>query len=239
MAHDNGASGVEFVGDTNDDAPDEELPEPPHRQRNNPRWALAGGAVLLVGAALIARAVSHGNELGNPSPSPSSSAAIASPTAGASVNGEPIVAPESNRPILDPRRIPFAAPLCQPPAGCSQAATLPGATADALHTAYPDVVVRTASTVLSTRPDKMAPDVVVRTITAQAGSAAITIRIRMAVPIDSREVEQHRGAVISTTKVAAISLGYFIQIEVSRTGSPAPVATVQSLASDGRLVLPS
>ena len=152
-----------------------------------------------------------------------------------------IIAPESNRPLPDPRRLRYGAALCQLPASCSLTGTLPTGTIDALHKTFPDITLRSAATVLSTRADKMAPDVVNRTIHASAGKATVTIRIRTSVPIDSPDVEQHRGAsstTTSTTTVTAVALGYDIMIEVSRPGAPVPVATVQRLATDGRLVLP-
>jgi hypothetical protein len=230
VARDNGPPGVEFVVDTGGDSPDEELPQSVPR-RPNTRWSLIGAAVVLGGAALIARGVSHGDEPG----SPSASSSLPSGSAGS--DGAAIIAPESNRPLPDPRRLRYGAALCQLPASCSLTGTLPTGTIDALHETFPDITLRSAATVLSTRADKMAPDVVNRTIHASAGTAAVTIRIRTSVPIDSPDVEQHRGAT-STTKVTAVALGYDIAIEVSRPGEPVPVATVQRLATDGRLILP-
>jgi hypothetical protein len=224
VAHDDGAPDVEFVVGASADSPDEELP-PPARRRANPRWALIGAAVVLGGAALIARGVSHGNEPGSPGPS----------AGAASSQTVSIVAPESNRPI--PRSIRFAAPLCQRPASCSLVTTLPAYTVDALHAVFPGSTVRSSSTVLSTRADKMAPDIVRRTISARAGGATVTVRISTAVPIDSPNVDQRRG-VASTTRVTAVVLGYVVDVDVTRPGTPISVTTVQRLASDNRLILP-
>jgi hypothetical protein len=226
VAHDDGAPGVEFVVGASADSPDEELSSPAPR-RVNPRWALIGAAVVLGGAALIARGVSHGNEPGSPSPS----------AGGASSRTASIVAPESNRPIPNPRSIRFAAPLCQRPATCSLITTLPKYTVDALHAVFPGSTVRSSSTVLSTRADKMAPDIVQRTISARAGNATITVRISTAVPIDSPDVDQRRG-VASTTRVTAVVLGYVVDVHVTRPGTPVSVTTVQRLAFDNRLILP-
>jgi hypothetical protein len=230
---DDGAPGVEFVNGASGDSLEEELP-PPAPKRTNPRWTLAGGAVVLVAGALIARGVSHGQEPGSPPlGGTTSSAASTGPSIGAAILGPP----ESNRPIPDPRRARFAAPLCQRPASCSVVTTLPAHTINALHAAFPGIAVRSASTFLSTRPDKMAPDVITRTINARAGTTTVTIRIQMAAPMDSRHVEQHRGAT-STTTVREVTLGYLVSVVVSRPARPVPIATAQRLATDNRLILP-
>ncbi len=228
MARDDGAPGVEFVVGASADSPDEELPSPAPR-RTNPRRALIGSAVALGGAALIARGVSHGNE-------PVSPALSAAPSAAPS-GIVSIVAPESNHPVPVPQRLAYGAPMCQRPASCSLITTLPAHTVDALHAAFPSSTLRSASTVLATRADKMAPDVVNRTISARAGSTVITVRISMAVPIDGPDVDQRRG-VRSTTSVTAVVLGYVVDVEVTRPGSPVSVTVVQRLALDNRLILP-
>ena len=230
MARDDGPPGVEFDVHGDDDAPDEELAQPSQATRANPRWTLAGGAVVLVAAALIARGVNHHDKQGVV---PSASA-----TPSVSLRPPGLIAPESNRPIPDGRGLPFAAPLCQPPAGCSLVTRLPGPTFDALDQTFPGITVRASSTVLATRADKMAPDVVTRTISARVGDASIAVRMRMAVPIDSRDFAEHREGDVTTTSLTELSLGYAITITVTRPGVPVPVIALEKLATDGRLILP-
>ena len=176
---------VDFVvGGGDAGAPDEEELAQPVPPDPRTRRGLAVGAVVLVGAALIARAVSSHHPAGSaatsssprpgsPSSSPASSRFQPPPDV---VGSAQVVVPEGNRPTFGGRLV--LTPIdCPRFATCSASAQLPGAVLAALRAEFPGAAVTSSSSALANRSGRFEPDLLERTVAARAGRSTIRLGI--------------------------------------------------------------
>ncbi len=210
---------VDFVvgSDHTADGPDgEELAQPAPRDPRT-RRTLAGGAVVLVAAALIARAVSgHQSTSAAPSASPSPAVPATSQRfhPPPDVVGSPaIVIPEGNRPTFH-RSVSYEAIDCPRFATCSIELQAPAGVLKALHNQFPGAIVASSSSVLANRSGRFEPDLLTRSIAAQAGARAITVTVRKPQPGDAAKSGRRYVGATTTSYYTAVTPGFTVSVSV-------------------------
>jgi hypothetical protein len=236
---------VDFVvgGDHTAEGPDgEELAQPQARDPRT-RRALAGGAVVLVAGALIARAVSgHHSSTASSSASPSPVVPQASgrfhPPPDV-VGSAPIVIPEGNRPTFH-RSVSTVTIDCPRFATCSIELQVPDDVLKALHEQFPDAVVASSSSVLANRSGRFEPDLLTRSIVAHAGARTITVTLRKPKRGDDAKSGRRSLNSTATSYYVAITHGFTVSIGVREPRSQRLVDLnhLALLAGDSRLVEP-
>jgi hypothetical protein len=206
---------------------EEELPEPARRPNGRLRWSLAGGAVVLAAAGVVARAGSghHGAAPATPTPTPSPSFSdVVSASAG------PVPSPVPD----------FGRPSCPPGASCAVVRTIPNGVPMAFAKYFPQARVAQVSSVLAERPGRFGPDLVQRAIVAYDGKRTMTITIRKprASDTDARDASQSGGATVS--HVVQVGEAFTLSADVREPVDEEAIFlnTLGALLADPRLVAP-
>jgi hypothetical protein len=223
---------------------DEELPEAaPRTGLTNQRRALAGGAGVLIAAAVIARAVT-GHDNGKPAAAGSPSRSV--PPSATESGPTPILLPAPAGKVLTGPVRPL--PPQFRPAGCPADADncattygLPDQAMEALRRAFPGSVLSEAVSLLAQRPGRFGPDLVSRAFRARIASTEVTVFISKPTTAQTASVsDRHYGHISTTTSLRQAVPGFVVSIDVSQPARNLPVALdyLVQLANDDGLVVP-